>query len=44
MLQTEVMELIQYRPTTAQVHEIPVLIVPPQINKFYIFDLTSEKA
>jgi polyhydroxyalkanoate synthase len=44
VLQTEVMELIQYRPTTAQVHEIPVLIVPPQINKFYIFDLTSEKS
>lgn len=44
VLQTEVMELIQYRPTTPQVHEIPVLIVPPQINKFYIFDLTSEKS
>jgi polyhydroxyalkanoate synthase subunit PhaC len=39
-----VMELIQYRPMGEQVHTRPLLIAPPQINKFYIFDLASEKS
>jgi poly[(R)-3-hydroxyalkanoate] polymerase subunit PhaC len=38
-----VMELIQYRPMTHEVHERPLLIAPPQINKFYVFDLEPEK-
>lgn len=37
-------QLIQYAPTTPQVHEIPLVIFPPWINKFYILDLTPEKS
>ena len=40
----DVMELIQYGATTAEVHARPLLIVPPQINKFYIFDLAPGKS
>src|SRR5262245_3351171 len=39
-----VMELIQYRPDGPQVHARPLLIAPPQINKFYVFDLVPEKS
>jgi polyhydroxyalkanoate synthase len=39
-----VMELIQYRPTGDEVHKRPLLIAPPQINKFYVFDLAPEKS
>jgi len=38
------MELIQYRPMTNEVHARPILIAPPQINKFYVFDLVPEKS
>lgn len=41
---TEIMELIQYAPTTEKVHKVPQLIIPPQINKAYINDLTPEKS
>ncbi len=40
----EVLELIQYAPQTDQVRARPHLIVPPQINKFYVFDLAPGKS
>jgi len=44
VFQTEVMQLIQYTPSTDEVHRVPILIVPPWINKFYILDLTAQKS
>jgi polyhydroxyalkanoate synthase len=42
--QNELMQLIQYAPATEKVLSIPLLIVPPWINKFYVLDLTPEKS
>jgi polyhydroxyalkanoate synthase subunit PhaC len=39
-----IMELLHYAPTTAEVHKVPLLIIPPQINKAYINDLSPEKS
>jgi poly[(R)-3-hydroxyalkanoate] polymerase subunit PhaC len=44
VLRTEMLELIQYRPQTEQVREVPVLIVPPTINKYYALDLAPERS
>jgi polyhydroxyalkanoate synthase len=44
IFQNELMQLIQYQPTTETVLRTPLLIVPPWINKFYILDLKPEKS
>jgi len=40
----EILELIQYKPKRKQVWARPVFIVPPQINKYYVYDLTPDKS
>jgi polyhydroxyalkanoate synthase len=37
-------ELIQYKPVTETVHEIPIVLFPPWINKFYILDLKAQNS
>jgi len=44
ILQNDLMQLIQYAPSTPTVLKTPLLIVPPWINKFYVLDLTPEKS
>jgi polyhydroxyalkanoate synthase len=44
VLRTPVFELIQYRPATPAVRQVPLLIVPPVINKFYVMDLAPSRS
>ena len=44
IFQNDLMQLIQYAPSTETVLKRPLLIVPPWINKFYVLDLTPEKS
>jgi polyhydroxyalkanoate synthase len=44
VLRHEMFELIQYTPSTAKVHARPLLMSPPQVNKYYAIDLTPEKS
>ena len=44
IFRNELMELIYYTPTQNQNYQIPILITPPWINKYYILDLTEKKS
>lgn len=44
VMRNELMELIQYTPVRAQVHAVPLVLVPPWINKYYILDLNERKS
>ena len=44
VLRTEVFELLQYRPQTGRVRTVPLLIVPPTINKYYALDLAPGRS
>jgi len=44
VLRTEVFELIQYGAQADEVYEVPLLLVPPTINKFYVIDIAPERS
>lgn len=44
IFQNDILQLIQYAPNSEKVREVPLLIVPPWINRYYILDLTPKKS
>ncbi|GAA4222941.1 polyhydroxyalkanoate synthase [Sagittula marina] len=44
IFRNRMMEIIQYSPTTEKVHETPIVLFPPWINKFYILDLKPQNS
>jgi len=44
VFENRMFQLLQFAPTTETVQEVPILFLPPWINKYYILDLTAEKS
>ena len=44
VFKNEMLEVIQYQPKTEKVYKIPLMVIPPQINKFYALDLAPDKS
>ncbi len=44
VFRNDLLEVLQFSPSTEQVHEIPIVIVSPWINKYYILDLNKKKS
>src|SRR5437660_585753 len=44
VFENDLMQLIQYQPTTREVHRRPLVIIPPWINKYYILDLREKNS
>lgn len=44
VFRNDLMELIQYEPMTEDVYDVPVVVIPPWINKYYVFDLIPEES
>src|SRR5436190_2037845 len=44
VFQTDLMQLIQYQPSTSEVYRRPLVIIPPWINKYYILDLREKNS
>ncbi len=44
VFENDLIQVLQYQPVTEKVLAVPLVIVPPWINKFYVLDLTNEKS
>jgi polyhydroxyalkanoate synthase subunit PhaC len=44
VFRSEVLELLQYAPSTPQVYQRPLVLIPPQINKYYVLDLAKGRS
>lgn len=44
VFENDILQLLQYAPTTEKVHATPILFIPPWINKYYILDLNKQKS